>query len=193
MLTNNTILIVDFEATCESNENYLPRYKMEIIEIGAIKVSLPDFTIIDSFQRFIKPLRTPVLTNFCKQLTGITQAEVDKADIFYNVASDFFEWCWNIDEPIAWASWGMYDFHQLNQDCEHYFLDNELLLIQHLNLKNLYGDAANGRRRGLKNAALEQGSKFQGRHHRALDDALNALNIINAMPKFKKLLIKELL
>lgn len=189
----NSLLIVDFEATCDASENHLPRHKMEIIEIGAIKVSIPDFVVLDEYQRLVKPLRTPILTNFCKELTGIQQSDVERADIFYNVASDFFEWCWKKNEPIAWCSWGMYDYHQIDQDCSHYNIDNDLLLIEYINLKNSYGDAFNGRRRGLKNATIEQRIEFQGRHHRALDDTINALNIIKKMESLQRIIMEKII
>ncbi|WMN90235.1 exonuclease domain-containing protein [Vibrio parahaemolyticus] len=85
----NTILIVDFEATCDENEHLVSRQKMEIIEIGAVKVRLSDFKCIDQFQSLVRPVRTPVLTEFCKKLTGIQQHEVDKAATFYEVAPLF--------------------------------------------------------------------------------------------------------
>ena len=165
---------------------------MEIIEIGAVKVQLSDFSKVDEFQAFIKPLRTPILTDFCKTLTGIRQADVDNAKTFYEVAPSFFEWCWKGKEPLAWCSWAMYDYYQLEQDCDHYFIDNELLYIEHINLKNLYGDAHAGRRRGLKNALQEQGLPFVGRNHRGLDDAKNALSIVKHMPTFQEAILSKI-
>ncbi|WMN90234.1 hypothetical protein NI382_19390 [Vibrio parahaemolyticus] len=79
----------------------------------------------------------------------------------------------------------MYDYYQLEQDCEHFYIDNELLCVEHLNLKNLYGDVTYGRRRGLKNAIQEQGLSFEGRNHRGLDDAKNALRVIKHIPAFE--------
>ncbi|HIF9245535.1 TPA: exonuclease domain-containing protein [Photobacterium damselae] len=187
-----TIIIVDFEATCDENERLVPRNRMEIIEIGAVKVRLSDFKNIDEFQSLIKPVRTPQLTEFCKKLTGIQQHEINAAKSFYEVASDFFEWCWKDTNVVAWCSWAMYDYYQLEQDCEHFYVDNELLCIEHINLKNLYGDVSFGRRRGLKNALTEQGLKFEGRNHRGLDDARNSLAIIKHMPNFKQEILNKL-
>ncbi|WP_196364164.1 3'-5' exonuclease, partial [Vibrio anguillarum] len=161
------------------------RHKMEIIEIGAVKVRLSDFQCIDEYQSLIKPVRTPILTEFCTELTGITQRDVDSASSFYEVITDFFNWCWQSSTTVAWGSWAMYDYYQLEQDCEHFFVDNELLCIEHLNLKNLYGDATHGRRRGLKNAIIEQNLSFEGRNHRGLDDAKNAYRVINHIPRFR--------
>ena len=70
-------LVVDLEATC-CNRNSFPRTEMEIIEIGAVMTD-SQFEVIDEFQSFIKPVRHPELTDFCKELTTISQQEVDSA------------------------------------------------------------------------------------------------------------------
>jgi len=188
----NCFIVVDFEATCDKNER-LARSKMEIIEIGAIKLRIEDFTIVDKFQSFVKPVRTPVLTEFCKDLTGIKQTDLSTAPTFYDAIEQFFYWSWLNSNTVAWASWSMYDFYQLKQDCEHFYVDNEYDCIEHFNLKNMYGDAHGGRRRGIKNALYEQSLDFEGSHHRALDDALNATKIITSMPLFKRNLNKLLM
>ena len=69
-------LVIDLEATTE--EGGWPVEHMEIIEIGASLVDAGGHEI-DHFQRFVRPLRRPMLTRFCRQLTHISQAEVDQA------------------------------------------------------------------------------------------------------------------
>jgi inhibitor of KinA sporulation pathway (predicted exonuclease) len=74
-------LIIDFEATCwtdgiNHNDN-------EIIEIGAVMVQ--DFKKIGEFGSFVKPVRNPILSDFCTRLTSITQVDVDKAANFVEV------------------------------------------------------------------------------------------------------------
>ena len=58
------ILVVDLEATC-CDLHSIPRHQMETIEIGAVMVATDSLEIVDEFQIFIKPLRHPVLTEFC--------------------------------------------------------------------------------------------------------------------------------
>jgi inhibitor of KinA sporulation pathway (predicted exonuclease) len=64
-------LVLDLEATC-CDRGTIKRHEMEIIEIGAVMVGAKTLTIRDEFQTFIKPVRHPVLTEFCKSLTSIT-------------------------------------------------------------------------------------------------------------------------
>jgi 3'-5' exoribonuclease 1 len=66
------ILVVDLEATCCDLQS-IPRHQMETIEIGAVMVNTASLEIVDEFQTFIKPLRHPILTEFCLQLTSITR------------------------------------------------------------------------------------------------------------------------
>jgi len=69
-------LIIDLEAT--TDEGGWPVTEMEIIEIGVSLVNRQGREL-DHFQRFVRPLRRPLLTPFCRQLTHITQANIDAA------------------------------------------------------------------------------------------------------------------
>ncbi len=74
---------VDLEATCdEVDESKSPRPlavvpdQMEAIEIGLVVIDL-ETLIVDEIQRFALPQINPILTEFCKKLTSIQQADVD--------------------------------------------------------------------------------------------------------------------
>jgi inhibitor of KinA sporulation pathway (predicted exonuclease) len=71
-------LVLDLEATCCDRQT-IPSAQMEIIEIGAVMLEAQQLTPISEFQTFIKPVRHPVLTEFCQRLTSITQDLVDNA------------------------------------------------------------------------------------------------------------------
>jgi len=68
----NHHLIVDLEATC-CNDASFPKDEMEIIEIGAVMTLAETLENISEFQTFIRPVRHPQLTAFCKELTSISQ------------------------------------------------------------------------------------------------------------------------
>lgn len=59
-------LVIDLEATTE--EGGWPVAEMEVIEIGATLVN-QDGRELDHFERFVRPVRRPVLTHFCRDLT----------------------------------------------------------------------------------------------------------------------------
>lgn len=75
--------VADIETTGLS-----PEYGAKIIEIGAVKIS-KDGIVLDEFSHFINPLmKLPAKT---KELTGITQADVDAAPALHEVLSAFWE------------------------------------------------------------------------------------------------------
>lgn len=78
-------LVLDLEATCCDRQT-IKRHEMEIIEIGAVMVEARNLTIVDEFQTFIKPVRHPIFTEFCKSLTSIAQVQVDRAPYYHRSA-----------------------------------------------------------------------------------------------------------
>ncbi|MFN8888672.1 MAG: exonuclease domain-containing protein, partial [Cyclobacteriaceae bacterium] len=71
-------IIFDLEATCWEG---FDKSQNETIEIGALKVN-DNREIVSEFSSFIKPLKNPILSDFCKQLTSIQQEDVDQAQHF---------------------------------------------------------------------------------------------------------------
>jgi inhibitor of KinA sporulation pathway (predicted exonuclease) len=74
--------VLDFEATCqESNKDYT----MEIIEFPVVMIDTQPLLIESTFQMYVKPIINPTLSDYCTQLTGITQETVDSAYVFADV------------------------------------------------------------------------------------------------------------
>jgi len=65
------LLILDFEATCGESE--FPRDQMEVIEFPTIVYDLQEKKEAGRFHEYVKPVIRPQLTEFCTELTGITQ------------------------------------------------------------------------------------------------------------------------
>lgn len=104
-------LVIDLEAT--TDEGGWPVTEMEIIEIGATLVDRAGREQ-DHFQRFVKPTRRPLLTPFCRELTHITQANIDAAQPLNEVWPAFERWLGQHRTRLeGWASWGDYDRKQL--------------------------------------------------------------------------------
>ncbi|MFB4370102.1 MULTISPECIES: exonuclease domain-containing protein [unclassified Pseudomonas] len=170
-------LVIDLEATTE--EGGWPVEHMEIIEIGASLVDASGHEI-DHFQRFVRPLRRPILTRFCRQLTHITQADLDGATTLPTLWPQFERWL----EPHharlgGWCSWGDYDRQQLEQDWHQHGLSSHLRTLPHLNLKQQFAKARQLARPVGLNAALQlAGISFSGQQHRALNDARNTARLL---------------
>lgn len=85
------LIVIDFEATC-FEKPYNQRNKQEIIEFPAVLVSLKTGKIEKEFHTYCRPVELPELSDYCKNLTGITQETVDKGDLLADVIEEFRVW-----------------------------------------------------------------------------------------------------
>lgn len=170
-------LVIDLEAT--TDDGGWPVAEMEIIEIGATLVT-SDGRELDSFQRFVRPLRRPLLTPFCCKLTHITQANIDAAQPLTEVWPLFERWLGQHQSRLdGWASWGDYDRKQLEQDWRRLQLQSALSQVPHINLKQRFAKARRLERPlGLNGALQLAGMQFIGQQHRALEDARNTARLL---------------
>jgi 3'-5' exoribonuclease 1 len=110
------IIVVDVEATCWKKGVF--SRKKETIEIGAVLLLLDRAqSNWPEFQTFVRPLRLPRLSSFCRELTGISQENVDAAPTFPEALRRFLEWSPPL-EQIVLATWSHYDVWQLDLDLE---------------------------------------------------------------------------
>lgn len=127
------LVVVDVEATCWRKGVF--SRKKETIEMGAVLVLLdraqsewPDF------QTFVRPRRLPHLSSFCRELTGITQEDVDAAPSFPEALRLLLEWSQPL-ERVVLATWSRYDVWQLDLDLEAHGLPK--LAVPFLDVKKL--------------------------------------------------------
>ncbi len=176
METIGHYLVVDLEATC-SDDGSVPRDQMETIEIGAVMVEATNLQPVSEFQSFIRPVRHQQLTEFCRDLTSITQQDVDVAKSFEEVFAQFVAWSLRFADPL-FCSWGDYDRHQLRQDCAHHGVDYPFG-EDHLNLKAQFSIRLGIRKRlGMAKAMTRVGLQLTGTHHRGIDDARNIARLL---------------
>jgi len=172
------LLIVDLEATCWERAQHRAE-DMETIEIGAVLVDPREpATAPLEFERLVRPMHRPQLSEFCVRLTGIRQADVDAARGFTEVLSEFCAW-FGDPQAVLFASWGRFDRRQLESDCaRHAWLYP--FGERHLNLKHWCAARLGTRPGGLAQAVAKCGLTFDGRHHRGLDDARNIWRVARA-------------
>lgn len=183
MNASPTILaIVDFEATCCDQQTF-PREEMEIIEIGSVAVDAATGDVLSEFRTFIRPVRNPTLTGFCKSLTTITQDEVNSAPGFPEALAAFATWLARFERPV-FCSWGDYDRNQLEKDCD-FHKQPFPFSNGHRNLKKEFSKAIDSPKRfGLGQALDRLGLDFEGTPHRGIDDAKNIARV------YKEILIQ---
>ncbi|MCB0660594.1 MAG: exonuclease domain-containing protein [Saprospiraceae bacterium] len=167
-------IIFDLEASCWLGRP--PKGQNEIIEIGAVKVDQFQ-QVVSVFNKFVKPTVNPILSEFCKKLTSISQEDVDRSKTFPLVIEDFMDWADIEHEDYLLISWGKYDKAQLMLDCTLHHIDTEWL-DKHINLKSAYRHLRKLKDEpGLKKAVKMEGFEFSGIHHRAISDAENLAKI----------------
>jgi inhibitor of KinA sporulation pathway (predicted exonuclease) len=162
-------VIVDLEATCWEKGG--TRDQMEIIEVGAVQLATGRGPVTDEFARFVRPVAEPVLGDFCTRLTSISQADVDDADTFPIVLSEFERWIG--PEPFVLCSWGAYDLGQFRADCARHDIPMPDSFERHVNLKEEFSRVFGVRICGMSKALAHVGLQLQGTHHRGIDDARN--------------------
>lgn len=169
-------LVIDLETTC-ANNGRIPVDDMETIEIGAVMVAGDTLAIADEFQSFVRPVRRPMLTPFCMQLTHITQVQVEGAPGFARALRHLTAWASRFNGHV-FCSWGNFDREQLRRDCDHHRVPYPFG-DRHINLKHAFERWLGGRQEVTLNAALQAcGLSFDGAPHRGIDDARNTARVL---------------
>lgn len=164
----------------------LPSLRMEIIEIGAVKLNRY-YEQIDTFSCYVKPTLNQI-TKRVTELTGITDEMVADAVDFSQAIDDFVAWIGK--EPVRIYAWSESDERQL---------------LAELRYRNLYGGQlpANMRRwmdfqkvytrimglsrsLSLSNAIMIIDNDFAGHQHSALDDAINSAELLRLVKDKKR-------
>lgn len=168
------LLLVDLEATCWERSEHRAD-EMETIEIGAVWIEPGAVRPAREFQAFVRPVRHPELSDFCRRLTTITQAEVDAAAPFPAVFARFLAWAGPLDSAL-FASWGEYDARQFQRDCRVHGVAYPF--DRHWNVKRAVGRARGRRPAGMAEVLAELELPLTGTHHRGLDDTRNIARIL---------------
>ena len=97
-------ICIDFEATCDgeivirdgkksfrSSRTKGQYWQNEILSFPVVIVDLKTRTVCDEFHTFIRPTINPILTDYCKQLTGISQWQIDESPTFSEGLKKFEE------------------------------------------------------------------------------------------------------
>ena len=166
--------VVDVEATCWAGKRP-PDQVSEIIEIGLTVVDLHERVRVGKHQIIVRPQRSTV-SEFCTELTGWTQEQVD-------IGVTFAEACEQLRtehyaDSRAWASWGDYDRKQFQRQCEATAVRYPFGAT-HTNAKWQFAMAQGwpkgvGMHRALEVAQLP----LEGRHHCGADDAWNIAALV---------------
>ena len=176
------VACVDLEATCDDTPGF-DRSSMEIIEFGCTLLN-PAYEVVGTMNSFVRPTINPTLTKFCKELTTITQEDVDGAGTWAEVAAEiqaYFKDAIPDGATVIWVSWGDYDDNQIRKDNVRHKISSPMPM-QHFNLKKLEASHRNSKKQhGLRGTLTSMGMTFPGTQHRAGDDALAVAMILQKL------------
>ncbi|MGN9821617.1 exonuclease domain-containing protein [Streptomyces sp. SD11] len=166
--------VVDVEATCWAGSQP-PGEVSEIIEIGLTVVDLQAGERLARHRILVRPARSTV-SEFCTELTGLTQHEVEQGVTFAEACRLLA-----IEHRAGarpWASWGDYDRHQFTRQCQATGTPYPFGR-RHTNAKAAFTEAYGLRKRpGMARALEIAGRRLEGRHHRGEDDAWNIAALV---------------
>jgi len=180
------ILVIDFEATCEASNPF--DYRHEIIEFPLVLFDTVSGEVCETFREICRPKLHPNLSDFCCQLTGISQAEVEKAASFTEVLSRAETWM--ISKGLDKSNFLL--LCDCNADCGKFLrIQSEISGVAF----PLWARRWHNLRKALRNyyripydenLSLQSmlayvGLRFEGRAHSGLDDAMNILRVAKVL------------
>ncbi|WP_144537227.1 3'-5' exonuclease [Bacillus thuringiensis] len=172
------LLIIDLESTCFKQGAEPRNFFSEIIEIGAVVLNTETFEIVEEYQTFVNPVLFPILSQYCLELTTISQDEVNHGksikDAMNEIASLYNKY------DCVFASWGFYDKKQFKQVCKRFGVDYPFGDL-HISLKHQHGTWTKQRPMGMERALKLHRLPLEGIHHRGIDDARNISKIASHM------------
>uniref|UniRef100_A0A8B9ZNQ6 ERI1 exoribonuclease 2 n=1 Tax=Anas zonorhyncha TaxID=75864 RepID=A0A8B9ZNQ6_9AVES len=188
------LVVVDLEATCWRGER---RHSPEIIEFPAVLLNTATGEIEAEFHTYVQPQEHPVLSEFCTELTGITQNQVDEGVPLNICLSQFLKWIQKIQQekkivfssdtpsnsiseakPCTFVTWTDWDLGVcLQYECKRKQLRKPDILNSWIDLKATYKAFYNRKPKGLNGALQDLGLTFVGREHSGLDDSRNTARL----------------
>ncbi|KAL6562883.1 hypothetical protein OROHE_005470 [Orobanche hederae] len=173
-------VVIDFEATCDKEKNPHPQ---EIIEFPSVIVSSITGQLEACFQTYVRPTCNQVLTDFCKDLTGIQQIQVDRGVTLSEALLRHDKWLEKKgikNTNFAVVTWSNWDCRvMLESECRYKKIRKPPYFNRWINLKVPFQEVFGGVRCNLKQAVETAGLTWQGRAHCGLDDAKNTARLLS--------------
>lgn len=174
-------LVFDFEFTTHDSMYGRPRgFFQEVIEVGAVLLTLPEYKSEWRYQTFVKPVFFPRLSVACKNLTMINQDDVNEGvpleEMLTKLAVPYQA------GETGLVAWGNSDREVVENCCAKYKLPCPFDWSDYIDLAEEYKVFYQHERRiSLKHAVEERQIERKGFYHLALDDAENTAFIVARM------------
>ncbi|XP_075686350.1 ERI1 exoribonuclease 2 [Rhinoderma darwinii] len=188
------LIVIDFESTCWKDTKH---YGQEIIEFPAVLLNLLNGEIESEFHTYVQPQEHPILSDFCTELTGIMQQQVDDGVPLKICLSQFCTWIKKLQKErhivfpgalptatsseqkmcgfVTWSDWDLGIC--LLYECRRKQLRKPDILNSWIDLRLTYKLFYNRKPKGLNGALQDVGIEFSGREHSGLDDSRNTARL----------------
>ena len=171
--------VLDLEMTCDGRQDgnkfiddgRMKHYKREIISVGFV-VFNDRYEIKQSYKTFVKPVKNAVLTDYCKNLTGISQTDVDNGKKCSDVFSEIFDICKKYCINII-LTFGNFDKAAIINSARRYQKAKD-------QAKNLYIISA--KILDMKPIIMKAAVKTKTKHEPGLSKIADSLGIKNDLP-----------
>ena len=175
------LIILDFEANCSADKQLYPQ---EIIEFPCVVYDIQNDVInrnID-FSHFVNP-DIPI-TDFCTNLTSITQEMVDNKPKLNEILELHKKWINdnNLYNNSLFVTCGDWDLEMaLPNHCEYLKIKYPNYFKEWCNIKELYATFYQRKTYSMKGMLDKLNIPLDGIHHRGIDDCYNIAKIAQRM------------
>lgn len=169
-------------------------YVFNFTEFPAVLFNLKTGETEEVFHKFLKPIEKPVLSNYCLNLTGISQKTVDNGILLQDALNQFHDWLSKnlkarqlmLPKQSKTDKTGNCAFVTYSDSDFEYFLHNECArkgikkppyFNQWIDIRDIFRNYYNRKALSLQDALQFVGLKFQGCEHSGLDDAKNTARL----------------
>lgn len=186
-----TGFVIDVEATCWPTPEEQGNKPNEIIEIGVAELEYKTGLVVQRASIVVKP-RFSEISEYCAQLTGWTQQDIDAFGVDIVDAFEKFRSQFKPKKSQLWFSCGEYDRYKLSSttpsgvgyrglyrdmgiDESANCFDN----MKHINIKTLFAlKHGMSKEMGMARMIEKIGAQLEGKHHNGADDAFNIAKIV---------------
>jgi len=167
------LICLDFEATCWENSS-----QHEIIEFPSVVVDVKNRKIIDRIEQFVRPKNNVILSEFCKNLTHITQEQVNNGITFKQAFTNHFNFVQKYPNHI-FVTCGDWDLlTMLPSDCFENKVKISKTYKEWINIKHPFKHMYKMYNGASMDKMLKRlNMTFEGSPHRGIDDAHNLARI----------------
>lgn len=177
-MNKNGILVIDLELTCW--EKCQEKGVREIIQVGIVNLDPMTLEETHSQSYYVKPQHNTELSEYCKNLTGLTNNNIFKEGNHLEDVINTLSNKWGFSNKVL-IFWGD-DHLDFKRDCDRLKIENKtsknvINFGLQYSLFYSFKKQESLRNIGLVNAMREEGMDFEGRQHDGLVDAKNTARL----------------